>query len=362
MGYLDKLKETGWQSWSFKKNSLIKFPRHNYPPYKYEYVDFKIEEVKLKKPVIGWCSWPEYGTDINADKIHRQVSWIKKHIELNLKYILLDDGWTKWGDWNELDTIKFPEGLKNLVKKIEDNNLIPGIWIAPFLVQTDADIVKEHPEWLVINEGKRVVDGLKFINIPGNTFKRYLLDTTKLEVREYISNVIDKLVGEYGFKLLKLDFLYAPYFNPNIKAGDAEKFLHKFLLDIKKKYPDVYTIGCGCPLNPALGVVDSMRIAEDNSIAMGVPKYINPIISMIYANRYIKHLVNNYKEREWTREYWNLDLDTFVIDKKHGFNNKQLLLLRNLIKEANGNIFLGDDLTKLTSEEVEKYIYPLTHS
>jgi hypothetical protein len=54
-----------------------------------------------------------------------------------------------------------------------------------------------------------------------------------------------------------------------------------------------------------------------------------------------------------------LDPDVFVCRKSLGFNNNQTALMQKTILEANGNIFLGDDLTTLDKSRINKFIEPL---
>lgn len=46
----------------------------------------------------------------------------------------IDDGWQKSvGDW-DVNTDRFPLGLKAVTEKIRSEGLIPGIWVAPLIV------------------------------------------------------------------------------------------------------------------------------------------------------------------------------------------------------------------------------------
>lgn len=356
------LNKTGWQSWSDTGSTFpFKLPRYDFPPANYIPEIDEMPDTNLKPQVTGWCSWPQYGLDVNETVIKNQILWLKNNPNIKLDYILLDDGWAKWGDWFSVDTKKFPNGLKRLVEEIKASNMRAGVWIAPFLVYTDSNLVSAHPDWLVKKNGD-FVDGLNLTGISLSPVKRYLLDVSNVDVQDYLLKTFDWLFNEVGFELVKLDFLYGAYLNPSFTSKSSDKFLHKFLKNIKEKYPNVYTIGCGCPLAPALGVVDSMRIAKDNSIACSIPNALNfcsPFINKFYAKNYIPSLQRNYAQRFWTNKFWNLDLDTFICDEKHGFTESDLNEMMKMIIDSKGNIFLGDDLTILDHGKLEKYILPV---
>lgn len=167
---------------------------------------------------------------------------------------------------------------------------------------------------------------------------------------------VGRLVEDSKYDLLKLDFLYGIYFDPDLSRKEADEFLRNFLKKIQRKYPHVYTIGCGCPFIPAVGAVDSMRIGPDS--------IMSPFLSFLpYANKLNKYfhddVVKTVSKRIWTRKFWNLDPDAFICSRKSGLADSQMLDFQKAIKKCNGNIFLGDDLTSLSKARINKYILPL---
>src|SRR3989338_10753441 len=110
---------------------------------------------------------------------------------------LLHSGWQSggwenhWGDWLKADKKKFPSGLKEVAQKIKGKGLKPGIWIAPFLVNQNSEIIKNHPDWLV-KTGDQTTDGLR-VTVMDEYFpyKRDILDVTNPEVLDYIDKVLE---------------------------------------------------------------------------------------------------------------------------------------------------------------------------
>ena len=109
------------------------------------------------------------------------------------------------GDWRP-DEGKFPDGLAGIAAAIENRGLIPGLWIAPFLLMPDCPVALGHPEWILRGEdGEPVLAGWN----PGWGGKVFCLDLSLLAVETYILGLFDTIVGVWGFRYLKLDFLYA---------------------------------------------------------------------------------------------------------------------------------------------------------
>ncbi len=356
-----KLHQSGWQSWSNAVSKAAKFPLFNYLPKnkKHHFPKLKNFLSVLKKPTYGWCSWYAFGESISEKKILEQA----KHLlrlnsdhNLSLDYVLVDGGWSAWGDWQKPNKTKFPRGIKNTSKEIKKLGLKPGIWMAPFLVDPRSEIATKHPDWLVRHKGK-LVDGFKLTGIDGLLpHRKWILNIKNTAVKKYLSDSVKYLVETCGYELLKLDFLYGIYFDPNISNIEANKFLRGFLKSIKRKYRNVYTIACGCPLIPAVGVVDSMRIGPDTTVAPFTRLLALPIFSRWHLD---KNVIPTLVNRLWTKKLWNVDPDAFVCHHTSGFRHGQLNKFQKLISKAKGNIFLGDDLGKLTEEKIKKYIKPL---
>lgn len=359
---LQKLAQTGWQSWTITPASLLKFPLYNYQPQDKQ-TNFQINyslHPWRKKPAYGWCSWYHYGPDIDETKILAQAGWISQNAKLQklpLEYILIDDGWTMWGDWLNEDRQKFPTGLKKTIHNINQLGLKTGIWLAPFLVDPQSKLAEAHPDWLVTKHG-RLVEGLNLT--PWDRYlphHKWLLDIQNPQVQKYLYRTLNYLIKDCGVDLIKLDFLYALFFNPHLSGTQADIFLRNYLSKIKKDYPTVYTIACGCPLIPAVGVIDSMRIGPDTLVISPYLKFLkHPAFSRWHLDKIV---LPTLRRRLWTKKIWHVDPDVFMCQKNIGFTHQQLVKFQNIIKSGQGNIFLGDDLTLLPYQRLTKYLQPL---
>ncbi len=231
--------------------------------------------------------------------------------------------------------------------------LKPGIWLAPFLVDPASDIAKLHPEWLAKN-----AEGFK-VHLLLDAFwpyRRHIFDIKQPAVQNYLFESIAKLIEQDGFELIKPDFLYALYFDPSMCAKEAGFRLHEFLAELKRRYPCVHVNGCGLPFATAANVVDSFRIGPDT-----IAPYLEnvPILGRIINDQKVRDVINIVPKRYDMGRFWNVDPDVMVCRKSLGISENLLAKLAKVIKETNGTILLGDDLTKLSEARLQKYVYSL---
>jgi alpha-galactosidase len=342
---MTKVKLKGWQSWTPVKKQSLQIARPcDYSPQGITSWDLK-HTLNLKQPIKGWCSWYAYGFNISERNILDNAIELKKYWPNENKYVLIDGGWAEDGDWQQGDLEKFPHGMESLSNKVRKMGLKPGIWVSPFLADPKSNLVKDHPDYFVRQNGK-FIDGFRVFpfRVPFMS-QKYILDLEKPEVLTYLKSCIQTIVVNWKYELLKLDFLYAIYFNPKYKNDPTvpDRILRGFLLYIKNTYPEVYTIGCGCPLGQAAGLTDAMRVSND--IISPQLDGLWPINSIVNSQK-LKQLENNLKIRQGFEKIWNIDPDVFVSRASIGFSRNQIKKLYSLITNSKGLFFLGDDLTK----------------
>jgi len=166
-------------------------------------------------PIGGFETWYNHYLNIDESIISSDLEAIGSNANLLNEMFLkrgkplifqIDDGWEKKvGDWR-INEEKFPGGLANLAAAIEARGLIPGIWIAPFLLMPDCPAALEHPEWILRGEdGVPVLAGWN----PGWGGDFFCLDLSLPAVEVHIVALCDTIINGWGFRYLKLDFLYA---------------------------------------------------------------------------------------------------------------------------------------------------------
>ncbi len=208
------------------------------------------------KPLRGYTSWYNHYQNINAEIISRDLEGMHS-LPVKPEIFQIDDGYqTAVGDWLSIDSKKFPDGLKPIVDAIHADGMMAGLWLAPLVCETNSDIFKNHPDWLLKDSsGNNVFCGCNWGGF-------YALDIENSEVRDYLKNVFDTVLNDFGFDFVKLDFLYAASV-----VSTAEKTRGQSMCEamdfIRELVGDKLILGCGVPLWPAFGKVDYCRIGCD---------------------------------------------------------------------------------------------------
>lgn len=172
-----------------------------------------------------WCAW---GYERNFT-IGEVVGTFPKVSEMGYAWATLDDGWqTAEGDWF-LNPKRFPNGdvdMKNFVKKIHDNNLKAMLWWVPLAVDPGTELIKKHPEFLLLN-----TDGSKQ---DITWWDSYYLCPAYQPVIEYHKNLVKKIIGEWGYDGLKIDGQHLnaapPCYNPGHQHSYPEESYEKLPL------------------------------------------------------------------------------------------------------------------------------------
>lgn len=169
----------------------------------------------------------------------------------------IDDGYCKVGDWLEVDQGKFPRGLAPLAAEIREAGFMPGLWVAPYLCEKESRLFRERPEWLLRDEkGEPVPTGPQWSG-------GYALDTRNTEVRSYVLDVLRTMTRDWGFGLLKVDFLYAACMQTHDGLNHGQLMADAIDLLRKGAGEDTLILGCGVPLGSVFGRVDYCRIGCD---------------------------------------------------------------------------------------------------
>ena len=302
--------------------------------------------------IIGWCSWYYYYTKITEDIILDNLSSLARS-ELKIDLFQIDDGWQRAiGDWTESNE-KFPAGMKYLAGEIRRAGMRPGIWLAPFLVQKNSQLMRSHPD-VVLRDAKG--QPVKATYNPNWGGWAYCLDVTHPRYREWLGDTIRVLVKQWGYEYLKLDFLFTAGYRGRVynDTTTAAGRLREILAFIRKAAGrDVFLLGCGSPLWPAVGQVDAMRISVDvNHIWSG------DWMSWLLRDRNYPNargaLINTLTRSYMHNRFWINDPDCLMV---RGRNTKlsveQIYLRASVMALSGGMLLLSDDLTHLEPERFE---------
>ena len=225
-----------------------------------EVFDAYFARIGIPKPrfgrMKGYTSWYNYYGEISEEILVRDLESLSA-IGDKADIFQIDDGYqTAVGEWTTIKTERFPSGMKSLVDKIHDKGYKAGIWLAPFNVQKNSQIVKEHPEWLIKTAKGKFDDGVPCWG------GAYTFDIYVPEAREYIKNCFNVILNEWGFDMVKLDFLYSECHLPRCGKSRGQ-IMTEAMEFLRECVGDKIILGCGVPLFPAFGLVDFCRISAD---------------------------------------------------------------------------------------------------
>jgi alpha-galactosidase len=223
----------------------------------------------------GYESWYNHYTNISEgllledlEALGRNDNIIKlRYLDRGLPAVFqIDDGWEKTvGNW-EVDEERFPGGLKSLALKIEARGLIPGLWLAPFIVRRNTPVFTEKPEW-ILRDGKGNPVPAGWNHLWDGRY--YCLDLSRGDVLEYLDALMSRVINEWGFRYIKLDFLYAGFLSGAFAEGGSPYEHYDracAMLTSRTKtsslLPVVY-LGCGAPLGPSFRHFPLCRIGAD---------------------------------------------------------------------------------------------------
>ncbi len=211
----------------------------------------------VQKPVYGFNNWYYAYGNISAKEVKADCVLLKEltaDLE-NRPFMVIDDGWqersTVGCDCNQ----KFPD-MAALVGAMKQQNVRPGIWIRPLLPKAE-----EHT-------------GLRH-----TAFPEYL-DPSLDETLALIAADMDNITGEWGFELVKYDYVTFDlfgrfYFDQDIQMSDADFRLRNPMTNaqaIKRLYKTIYEhshgailIGCNAVSHLGSGYFHLHRSGDDTS-------------------------------------------------------------------------------------------------
>lgn len=325
----------------------------------YAYAVIRQMQLPTPRPApTGWCSWNTYGNRVSeADVIENLAMAALLADQIPLKVIQLDEGYqTQWGDWTERNR-RFPHDFRWLSDRIRGSGFTPGLWLAPLTAHPKSALAVNHPDWLLRTaRGRPVSPGL----ISG--FLGRALDPTHPGVQAYIRGLVGEAVHEWGYAYLKLDFMYAgalPGKRYNARTTRAQALREVFKIIREAAGDDTYIVGGGSPLQPAIGLVDAMRVGPDTAPSWE-PSYgrIGRLLKRNPSLPGLRNSLRNVATRAWMHNrWWSIDPDTLLIrgaraeTRGNSLTYDEVLAQATLVGLSGGLLLLSDKLDALSSEQ-----------
>jgi len=209
-------------------------------------IEFKETPQTAYEPI--WCAWG-YERNFTMDQIFGTFPIVKR---LGFEWAVLDDGWqTAEGDWY-LEKTRFPNGdadMKKFVDKIHAEGLKAKLWWAPLAVDPGTDLIKDHPDYLLLNQDSSRQDI--------SWWDAYYLCPAYPPVQQYTKNLVIKIIKQWGYDGLKIDGQHLnaapPCYNPTHNHAYPEESVEKVPEFFKMIYetavsikPDAVVEICPC--------------------------------------------------------------------------------------------------------------------
>lgn len=282
---------------------------------------YKKMKPKSKKKLFGYTSWYNYYQNINEEIILNSLEKADSRFDL----FQIDDGYETFvGDWMDIDKKKFPNGLEPLVKSIKKKKMLSGIWLAPFVAETNSDVFKNHNDYIA-----RYENG-DYVCCGGNWSKFYALDLDNPEVVKYIRECL-KYHAKLGFDFFKLDFLYGASKKPMRGKTHAETADFAYNL-IDETIGNKLILGCGAVVSNAYEKFDYLRVGPD--------------LTLDFDDVFYMH--HMHRERISTKITLQNTIFRSKMDGKAFLNDPDVFLLRDdnikLKKEQKEAVLLIDSL------------------
>lgn len=264
----------------------------------------------------GWTSWYNYYTKIDEEIILDNLHALSASSH-PFQIFQIDDGWQgAIGDWQDVNA-KFPSGMASLARTIRQQGFCPGLWLAPFICDKKSRLWRENYDWVLKDDkGRPVKAGWN----PGWNGWFYALDFYAPGFQAWLKEVFATILDQWGFQMVKLDFLYAVALRPHHGRcrgrimAEAMEFLHQVC-------GDNFILGCGVPLAQSAGRVDYCRIGAD--------------VAPYWEDRFL-HTIG-YRERVSTRNSLASTLHRHVLDQRFFRNDPDVFLLRDGVPGINEN-------------------------
>lgn len=295
----------------------------------------------------GYTSWYNYFQNITEDIIIRDLEGLYAKAGDKANIFQIDDGYESFvGDWLVVNHDKFPKGMGYIADEIHKKNYNAGIWLAPFGAEFKSQIVKDHPDWLIKKDGKPLIAGFAW-----NGF--YALDIEIPEVRDYIRSVFDAVFNEWGYDMVKLDFLYAAAMIPRNNKSRGQ-LMNEAMDFLRECCGDKIILGCGVPIGASWGKVDACRISCDVELSFKDKFYTKVTNQEIVSAKMAMN--NSIFRRHLNGRIFANDPDVFFLRddgmKPAKFTMEQKKLLAKINNMFGSVLFVSDNAGEYDDEKV----------
>ena len=293
---------------------------------------------RVTKPTaVGWSDWQFY----REDKCERDVlaslavlSDLRRQ-GYPFKYLVVDGGWCDHAsEWLE-PCNKFPSGMKRLSHRLRRDGFELGLWLAPYLTNVRTKVVREHPDWLVLE----AASNRPLRREQSNVGPCHMLDYTVPEALDWLAGIVRVLVRDWKIGYLKLDgpslahFYGGRFHDP---AVTPLQVIRRSLEVIRRECVDGVVVEGEGIFGPSIGLVDTQRVSQDNHPCWYSPETGAASLKANLENELLASYMHNV--------YWR--------------NHRENVILRDFLSPHHYGRALKPDLkdSMLTGNELQCYL------
>lgn len=254
-----------------------------------------------------FCTWYFYGPEILEGDLRNDLRAMKAR-PIAFDTFLIDYNWDdNFGDWNA-DPARFPSGMKAMADEIKAAGLYPGIWTCPFIIESNAAILKKYPDLTLKDRAGKNVE------FPSDMGHCWVLDPTSPHAEAFLTELCQRLTG-WGYHYLKFDFTRAVLINENAVFHDrtmnrAQAYRHGLEI-LRHAAGENTVIGTWGGLFEAnAGIVDINRPGSD------VRGHWDPVGNYKYNTRYVLRMRQTFARSIYDGILWTSDQDALQLRRR----------------------------------------------
>ncbi len=195
---------------------------------------------------VEWNHWWSYEDHRIDEQVFRAN--VDAAARMGFEVCTLDAGWfgpsdpgTHWydyrGDWNHVNTARFPSGLRALADHVHARGMAFGLWCEIEALGKDARLAREHPEFIATRNGERL--GYVCFGNPA--------------VEDWAVATLSRLIDAYSLDWIKLDFNLDPgagcdRADHGHESGDGlaahYRGYYRALQRVRARYPQIILENC----------------------------------------------------------------------------------------------------------------------
>jgi alpha-galactosidase len=202
----------------------------------------------------------------------KELPLIEAASKAGCEYFVIDAGWyaernENWWDavglWQPSKT-RFPGGLTDLLSKIKNKGLKPGLWLEIEVAGVNSPLKNKPDSWFMMRHGQRIID-----------HGRYLLDFRNPEVIAHADEVVDRLTEIYGAEYIKMDYNVTAIMGTESGSEsfgqgllEHNRAVTQWYAKVHEKHPDLVVENCGsggCRMDYAMLTNTQIQSSSDQT-------------------------------------------------------------------------------------------------